>query len=204
MSNSFFPNSDSKLSVWAENYKNKIALNATALGLTPAQVTAEQAYCDGLIASITDVNDKKRLLKSSLETKNQAVAMQGGSLRIEIARHKMAVGYTNTIGEDLGIVAHAVTMDFVNYKPKIAAEYYGGFVRIKFKKLGVDGINLYHRKKGTTSWLFLARATKNPFDDHIVLTTAGQPEHWEYRAFGVIDDAEIGQPSDIVEMVYGG
>ena len=77
-------------------------------------------------------------------------------------------------------------------------------VRIKFKKLGVDGINLYHRKKGTTSWLFLARATKNPFDDQIVLATAGQPEHWEYRAFGVIDDAEIGQPSDIVEMVYGG
>ena len=37
---------------------------------------------------------------------------------------------------------------------------------------------------------------------HICL--AGQPEHWEYRAFGVIDDAEIGQPSDIAEIVFGG
>jgi hypothetical protein len=36
------------------------------------------------------------------------------------------------------------------------------------------------------------------------LQTPGQPEHWEYQLFGVIDDAEIGLASDIVEVVYGG
>jgi hypothetical protein len=30
-----------------------------------------------------------------------------------------------------------------------------------------------------------------------------QPEHWEYKAFGVINDDEIGQASDIVEVVFG-
>jgi hypothetical protein len=94
--------------------------------------------------------------------------------------------------------------DSENYKASITASIVAGCVRIKFVKNGVDGINIYNRPKGTAVWKFLARDTKSPYDDHIELATAGQPEHWEYRAFGVIDDAEIGQPSDIVEIVFGG
>jgi hypothetical protein len=38
----------------------------------------------------------------------------------------------------------------------------------------------------------------------LVLATPGQPEHWEYRAFGVLNDNEIGVASDIVETIFGG
>lgn len=77
-------------------------------------------------------------------------------------------------------------------------------MRIKFSKSSTDGVNLYHRRKGQAEWSFLARDTKSPYDDHIVLSIANQPEHWEYRAYGVIDDEEIGLASDIVEVVFGG
>ena len=94
--------------------------------------------------------------------------------------------------------------DKASYKAILTAEMFAGFVRLKFKKAGTDGVNIYHRKKRDATWHFLARDTKSPYDDHIVLVTPGQPEHWEYRAYGVIDDSEIGQPSDIVEVVFGG
>ena len=56
---------------------------------------------------------------------------------------------------------------------------------------------------GESTWHFLARDTKSPYDDHIILAVANQPEHWEYRAFGVVDDNEIGMASDIVSVVFG-
>jgi hypothetical protein len=50
----------------------------------------------------------------------------------------------------------------------------------------------------------LARDSKSPYDDDIILAVVNLPEHWEYKAFGVINDDEIGQASDIVEVVFGG
>ncbi|MGL2963602.1 hypothetical protein ACSVH2_07255 [Flavobacterium sp. RSB2_4_14] len=51
--------------------------------------------------------------------------------------------------------------------------------------------------------MLLTRATKSPYDFHPVLTEPNKPEHWEFRAFGVINDIEIGLASDIAEIVYG-
>lgn len=203
MSNSFFPRVDAELVVWANNYKNKIAANAVALGLTDDQVTNEVTFCDQLITAINEVNSKKQALKSSLDARLLAIEVQGGALRTEIARHKLNPGYTDAIGSDLGIISHRVGIDPATYKAKIAVEIFAGIARIKFTKRGVDGLNIYHRKKGTSNWLFMARVTKSPFDDHLTLENPNQPEHWEYRAYGVIDDLEIGIASDIVEAIIG-
>lgn len=204
MSNSFFPRKDADLVVWATNFSEKIAVYGPQLGLSPEQITNEQKYCSDLITSVNAVNSQKTILSGVVEAKMVTIEKQGGALRTEIGRHKASPNYTETIGKELGIVGTYVPFDVANYKTKLSTELYGGFVRVKFRKLGADGINLYHRKKGTSNWLFLARATKSPFDDHIVLETPNQPEHWEYRAFGVLNDAEIGLASDIVEIVYGG
>jgi hypothetical protein len=202
MTNSFFPKTDAALVVWASNYKEKINANATALGLSPEQVATEVGYCNNLIEAITAVNNQKKAFKAMVDSKNVAIETQGGALRVEISRHKMAVAYTEAIGQDLGIVSSHLGFDANVYKPKLVTESFAGYIRIKYRKNGVDGINIYHRKKGTSNWVFLARTTKSPFDDRIVPASTAQPEHWEYRAFGVIDDAEIGIASDIVEAVY--
>lgn len=174
------------------------------MGLSAAQITAEQNYCTAMIAAINDVEAKKTALNAAVQAKELALQTQIGALRTEISRFKTAAAYTEAIGRDLGVVGNAIPFDAAAYKAVISAELYGGAVRIKFKKNGVDGVNIYHRHKGESQWLFLARDTKSPYDDHIVLQTPGQPEHWEYRAFGVLDDAEIGLASDIVEIVFGG
>jgi hypothetical protein len=203
MARSYFPVTDATLSVWATNYREKIGNYATELGLTPEQVTSEQGFCDALIASVNNVSSKRGQLKSAIDGRKESLATNGGALRSEIGRHKTAANYTESMGQDLGIVSHSVAIDFANYKAKINAELFGGLVRIKFRKMNADGINLYRRKKGTSEWIYVARATKSPFDHSFSLQVSGQPEHWEYRAFGVVDDTEVGTASDIVEVIYG-
>ena len=89
------------------------------------------------------------------------------------------------------------------YKPVLTAESASGRVTLTAKKLGVDGLNLYSRKKGETTWkLIAAKRSRFPFDDTSPPATPGQPEEREYRAAGVIGDDEVGQPSDIVSAIF--
>ena len=203
MSRTFFPVSDAMLLLWAMNYKEKIGIYATVFGMTPEDLAREIEYCDAIIASVNRVGSKNTQYQSSVQARTKTVATEGGALRANIGHHKTAPNYTEVIGLDLGIVTHNAALDFANYKAKISAELYGGMVRIKFRKMYADGINLYRRKKGGVEWGFVARVTKSPFDYSFVLEVVGQPEHWEYRAFGVVDDTEVGFPSDIVEVIYG-
>ncbi len=41
-------------------------------------------------------------------------------------------------------------------------------------------------------------------DDDSPLAQPGTPETREYQAIGVLADKEVGQPSDIVSVLYGG
>ncbi len=200
----YIPSNDGALMLWAQNYKTNIATAGVTLGLTPTEITTEQTLCEDLILGITQVQAAKAAAASAVKQKEDLIQTAGGALRTNIGRHKKATTYTATIGESLKIIGGAYSVDITNYKAKISVEKFAAFVRIKFTKQGADGINLYHRKKGEAPWKFLARDTKSPYDDHIVLALGNQPEHWEYRAFGVINDDEIGQASDIVEVVYGG
>jgi hypothetical protein len=204
MNQSYLPKKDSELLVWLENYKEKIVTDGPTLGLSPTQVTDQQKFCETMQNAIVQVNTKKEELKSAVSAKNSAAETQLGSLRLAIANIKTLPNYTDAIGNELGVVGTHNDLDEATYKAEISVELFGGFVRIKFKKKGADGVNIYHRLKGSPNWVFLARDTKSPYDDHIVLTVPNQPEHWEYMAYGVLDDAQIGQPSDIVEVVYGG
>ena len=113
---SYFPRKDADKVVWATNYKTKIVTYGVILGLTPEQITQEVKYCDDMIASVNAVNDQKTVLKSTVNAKTTTMNKQGGALRVEIGRHKSAVGYTDTIGQDLGIVSSYVPFDEATYK----------------------------------------------------------------------------------------
>jgi hypothetical protein len=81
----------------------------------------------------------------------------------------------------------------------------GDHVEIAFKNKGpTQGINLYYRLRGESSWTYLARDTNSPYNDHTPLKVANTPETREYQAFGVLNDQQIGLPSDIVSVTFGG
>ncbi len=190
--------------IWLTNYKTKIAVYAATLGLTAAETAAEIQHCDDIITAINAITTKSNELKSARGAKKVTDKVQLVALRSSIGRHKLHTAYNDSIGGELGIIASSTSFDPTTYKASLNVEIFGGHVRLKFTKRGADGINVYHRRKTEVDWSFLARVTKSPFDDHITLAVPNQPEHWEYRAYGVINDEEIGIASDIVEVVYAG
>ena len=199
----FFPKEDPELLLWAKNYKERLAINESALGLTPAEVTVHDALCDEIIDGISAVKAQKGVLKSTVEAKNLVVETQGAELRYLIGRIKKMAGYTEAIGKDLGVVGSTVPFDPTEFKPIISTSLDGGYVRIKFAKKGTQGINLYGKNKAGGDWKLVGRANKSPYDIQIVLENPNQPEHWQYRAYGVINDLEVGLPSDIAEIIFG-
>lgn len=202
MGRSYFPTSDAAQSAWAGNYKAKIADVAAALGLTHEQVDKQTADCDKIIGGISNVSVKRANLKEAIGSRNEIIATSGGSLRADISNIKTLPGYTLGIGSALGILSASTSADYATFKPTLNIGMFGGKVRIKFKKMETDGVNIYRKKIDANEWSFLARANKSPYDQGYVLEVPGQSETWQYRAFGVVDDNEIGQPSDIVQIVY--
>lgn len=203
-SKDYLPQATDALYQWAQNYKAQIVIHGSALGLDPTLITKEQQLCTDLLSAIDKLRDEQAEYLAAKKVVETAKETSIGELRRNIAHHKTDPLMTDAIAAALLIKGVFQEFDPATYKAHITAELFAGFVRIKFTKKGADGVNIYHRKKGTINWDFLARDTKSPYDDHIVLATAGQPEHWEYRAFGIIDDSEIGLASDIVEVVFGG
>ncbi len=199
----YFPRSNAEQVTWLTNFSSKIAISGVSLGLTVTEISELQTNCSSLITAINTAETLKTSLKSATAAKEIAVQTNGGNIRNNVARLKTSASYNATMGQDLGVIGTSTALDFATFKAKLTVENFAGYIRLKFTKKGTDGVNIYRRKLGESTWHFLARDTKSPYDDHIVLAVANQPEHWEYRAFGVVDDNEIGIASDIVSVVFG-
>jgi hypothetical protein len=204
MNMNYLPGNFDALVIWLNNYKTKIVIQVPVLGLTAAEVAEEVQWCVDIIDMINNITTKAGELKSARGTKKAGDKVQLAALKARIGRHKLHPAYNEGVGGELGIIGSSSGFDVATYKAVLVTEIFGGHVRLKFTKRGADGINVYHRRRTEVDWQFLARVTKSPFDDHINLAVANQPEHWEYRAYGVVDDEEIGIASDIVEVVYAG
>lgn len=142
-----------------------------------------------------------------------------GRFRMLVGQLKAHNNYSKTIGEDLGIEADETTFDEENYKPEGSAKAVLNVVTIKFSKKGVDGQAIYSKvttgvstlpsTPGSPAPATLSQYTKiaidfhSPYVDNRALTVAGQPELREYYLRGVLSDAEIGVPSDVIRVVVG-
>lgn len=200
----YIPPSDGELIVWLTNYQTKIITHGPTCGLTPAQVTALTTACNNLTGFIAAVEAAKAALKTAVETKDASKDTDLGAIRAANNQLKTNPNYTDAIGDDLGIKSSVSAMDEATVKPKFSGDAFPGYIRLKFTKKGLDGVNIYTRLKGQNTWSFLARDTNSPYDDHRPLSQAGVPETREYMCIGVISDTEVGQASDIVSVVFGG
>ena len=65
-------------------------------------------------------------------------------------------------------------------------------------------MNIYTRLKGETEWKFRGHATRTPYTDPRLLAKARVAEIREYMAMGEYKGLEIGQPSDVASISFGG
>jgi hypothetical protein len=201
----FIPQNEGQLILWLGNFQNKFTTtHAATLGYTPAQITAISDSCTALVTALNAVEAAKTALRNAVESKDTVKFDSLGFLRTEIRKIKTNDAFTDAMGKDLGIIGSPEDMDAESMKPKLSGEAFPGYVRLKFTKKGLDGVNIYTRLKGQSQWTFLARDTVSPYDDTRPLSQTGVPETREYMCIGVIDDTEVGQQSDIVTVVFGG
>ena len=203
----FIPKDNNNLVTWATNLRTKIDTHGPTLGMTAAQITAFKAVLLGIINAAQAVTAAKTAFSSAvanLETVKQTDLAKTGLVRTTVNQWKTGGLLTAAMEQDMSVVGTPDVFDPTTYKAKINAEVRPGFVRITFKKLGVDGLNIYVRLAGQTIWRKLSFDSNSPYDDHAALAVAGTAEVREYRALGVIADEEIGQPSDIVSVTFGG
>ena len=175
--------------------------NAVTLGVNPARVTQSKAGCNDINA--TNTARQAWLAVAATKATQETTSLDG--LRGEIKQWKANPAGTNAIETALKIVGSSSGFDPNTYKAEITkVEVIAGHVQIKFKKGPTDGVNLYSRLKGQSVWKFVSRDTNSPYDDYTALAVPGTPEVREYQAYGVLSDQQIGQPSDIVSVTFGG
>ena len=59
------------------------------------------------------------------------------------------------------------------------------------------------RHAGEQGWKQIGIDMRPPFDDYDPLRQQGVPEAREYRLIGVVNDEDVGSPSDIVTVTVG-
>jgi len=194
----------SLLSLWLKQLRDTIPTYEVTLGLVPAQVTALQASCDAIIGKIDDAEAAGSAAKSARRDRDDTIKAEIALIAKAIGDLKRVDGYTEAIGQDLGVIGEADIFDPESYKTVLKGKAFPGYVEFTYKKLGVDGLNFYSRLKGTADWTFIGFDIESPFHDTRALAEPNKPETREFSAQGVLNDVEIGQRSDIVEVTFGG
>lgn len=200
----FIPTADGELVNWLTNFKTKLSLRATDLGLDTTQLAAQKLACDNLLDAIGTAIDSKKTYDSAMANKKQVNRDSIKSVRNFIKNIKTSAVYTDAIGNELGIVATTNSMNKTNYKSVLKADLHPGYVLLKFTKKGAEGINLYSRIKGETDWSKIGFFGHSPCTDDRPLAVANQAENREYMCIGLVKDHEIGMQSDIVSVAFAG
>lgn len=204
MGKDYVPGQDAAKVTWTQNLEDKLASHATELGLSAADITAQKAKLASIRKAITDKAAAQANAKKVIKDSDTIVDNGVKEMRTIIQGWKRLPTYTESIGEDLQIIGADSSFDPKTFKTTLTGNVYPGRVEIGFIKGGTEGVNVYTRLKGQATWLKLSFDAHPPYVDNRPLAVASAPEHREYMAIGVLDDAEIGQSSDIVEVVFGG
>lgn len=224
----YLPKREPDRVVWLNTFASKIGGLAASLGITPAEVIVIMAMAKFYEYIINLISISKAYTQDLTKFKNTLSFAPNGTtlgplpvltpppalpltqagiftyMSAIIARIKASANYTEGIGEELKIIGNESDFDAANFKPDLKGKAMPNMVNLTFAKDQTDGMNIYARLQGQTTWVFLALDTESPYMDTRPLAAPGTPENREYRCRGVISDLEIGQWSDVVQVTFAG
>jgi hypothetical protein len=183
---------------WWTNLRSKLSSHATALNFSPTDVAEFDTWATEEIAEINAIEQCRAAYHAAVSRYRENSAARTPLVRRAIARGKTARDYTDAIGADLAwIGGSARRIDVDTYRPTIRASLSGSRILLKYRKNGVDGLNIYRRLRGTEQWTLIGFDSRSPFEDK-----PKEEGSYEYRAVAVKDEKQIGQPSYIVTITY--
>lgn len=206
MNTDYVPLSYDNLKTWLTKQNTGVtAPLATTINMSTGERTEFLAAVGVLLPAVTEIVDLMEQLEAKTAAFPDLLEAQLPAIRNAIKRAKTSPGCTAEVQTNLDWVAHAPAQDPEHSRPTIAVETQRGRVKITGRKPGFEAVNIYSRIKGQVQWkLISVRKRKFPYYDESPLAVPTTPEVREYMAIGVIDDDEIGQHSEIIEVVYAG
>lgn len=201
------PNSETELIPWLTNFGPKLSNYAVTLSLDPDEVTQTRTEIDYVIYLLNvRVPAERQTLAATVEFKNfmkdgdaasplpatlpgtvappayPAPVPAGVMVRLRklVQNIKSRHGYTETIGQDLGIIS--VDASAAVLAPTLTlVSATAGAVTLGWNKNGWTGVKVQGRANGGT-WVDLGVDLFSPFVDTRPLAAPGTSETREYRA----------------------
>jgi hypothetical protein len=193
---SYIPSRNGDKTTWATTYKANIGTDGPTCGLLAGDVTAQENAAQGVIDQINAIDAAESARESAIATAKATLKNHLSVIRSGVKRMKTHGGYTTGIGEHLGIIGEDSAIDIPTSKPVLKISKVPSGYEIKFGLLDYfDGVHIYRKRAKDMDFTYLATDTSSPYID-----TDPMEDGTEYRAFFLLEDDEVGQPSDHVQV----
>ena len=201
---SWWPNQFDQRRAWLISFKASIPTLGPIVGWTASEISQYISLCDAAVSSIDNVTVKENAYDSAIADRESLVDNVMVFLRPLVRRTKTNVFYTPTIGETLDIIPESTPIDPATVKPSLTVMVQPGGVRVRIKRNGAESVNLYMRRTGQLNWTLICRVERASCEDKTPLANAALPEVREYIVVAVINDVEVGVPSDPKQVIFAG
>jgi len=198
----FIKKTDADLDEQEANFNVKFAIHGPTLGIDLTEITSVIAILTSHHTVFAKMISMKAEAKAAVSDNVSAKSIAVAEFRRIAKKIKSSTGYTEAIGNDLGIIGPDVAPpDMINVKPKLIGVVAAGAATIKFDKGDMEGVKIYSKRGSETSFTFLGTDTHSPYQDNRPKLIKGDPEERQYYAFYFHNDYEVGQQSDIITVV---
>jgi hypothetical protein len=193
----YIPANKLAFDAWLTNFVKElegIAKNdSTSNNVLKVLKPLSEEYSADMTAEQELLNKKLAQFKKTDKDRKEAEKISRGAAQTI----KNSLNYTEEMGRKFGIIGAEIIFDAKTFRPDLDLRRVSSGVEVSFNKSETDGINLYRRNTGDTDWRYMARDTHSPYID-----TKKMDEHasYEYMAWAVIKDKEIGLESDIASI----
>lgn len=225
--NYYLPQDDLGRSLWLGNFSKELPQFAAEVGISPQQVAQVQTDHQVFAEIVAYLNQQKGILESLTALKNQvrdgrqplggypvfspppsfppgAAHNVFGRLRLLVRSIKSSPNYTEAIGRSLKIIGDEPNENVAAWKPILAADYKAGSPEIKWRKGKSQGVKIWVDRGDGSGFRFLAIDTFPNFVDKHPLPPQGQTALWQYQAIYLLKDSEVGEMSDVLEVIVKG
>ena len=200
----FYPHPEKERPSWHENHVTKLRLHREALGISEEKITQAEADVLTVRTELDNTEKSEKTYAAQVKQKNVKLSEIEKRTRTEADDLRKLPGYTEQIGEDLGIhqkeAASPTSRD--DAQPTFFITVLRDRVRIDWVKGIFHGVVIYCMRGNETQFTKLDRDDRSPFEDLRRNLIAGVPENRTYEVVYYDENGnEIGRATRQVVVV---
>ena len=201
----FIPRKRGDRYLWFKNLRDSIETEGPKFALAAGEITATKDLAAAAVTAMEETNAAEAALDGKRAAEKTTAGASEKALRMKFRNWKSTPGFVGSESEGvLQLVGPASDFDPLTFKSVVKLSIVGEHIRVDFTKDECDNVVVYCRLRGSATWTRLGTDGRTPYYDTNPLANPAVPEVREYMVMGMIDNEEIGLPSDIVSIVFAG